>query len=165
MPSTYREKVIAAIGFGAVLLLTLVALVGGNSSDGAEPIANPPPPPPAIANPPPPPPATTAPGTTTTPPPATTTGRQPQPGDARLVVRASRGDSLLSVHADSEEGESLYDGVLVQGRSISLFGPRLWIRLGAAENVDLTLDGRPVERLPAGQIDLVATPGQLQAAS
>jgi hypothetical protein len=155
MPSTFREKLIAAIGFAAVLLLAVLAFTGGNSGDGARTIANPPPPPPA----------TTAPGTTTTPPPATTTGRQPQPGDARLVVKASRGDSLLSVHADSEEGESLYDGVLSQGRSVSLFGPRLWIRLGAAENVDLTLDGRPVERLPAGQIDLVATPGRLQAAS
>ena len=155
MPSTFREKLIAAVGFGAVLLLALLAFTGGNGDDGAGTIANPPPPPPA----------TTAPGTTTTPPPATTTGRQPQPGDARLVVKASRGDSMLSVHTDSEDGESLYDGVLAQGRSVSLFGPRLWIRLGAAENVDLTLDGRPVERLPAGELDLVATPGKLQAAS
>jgi hypothetical protein len=164
MPSTFREKLIAAIGFAAVLLLAVLAFTGGNSGDGAGTVANLPPPPP----PPPPPAATTTGGTTTTaplPPPATTTGREPQPGDARLVVRATRGDSLLSVHADSEEGESLYDGVLSQGRSVSLFGPRLWIRLGAAENVDLTLDGRPVERLPAGSIDLVATPGQLQAAS
>ncbi len=156
MPSTFREKLIAAVGFAAVLLLAALAFTGGNSGDGAGPIANPPPPPPA----------TTTAGTTTTPPPeTTTTGRQPQPGDARLVVKATRGDSLLSVHADSEEGASLYDGVLAQGRSVSLFGPRLWIRLGAAENVDLTLDGRPVERLPAGSLDLVATPGQLQAAS
>jgi hypothetical protein len=155
MPSTFHEKLVAAVGFAAVLLLAVLAFTGGNSDDGVGTIANPPPPPPA----------TTAPGTTTTPPPATTTGRQPQPGDARLVVKASRGDSLLSVHADSEEGESLYDGVLAHGRSVSLFGPRLWIRLGAAENVDLTLDGRPVERLPAGSLDLVATPGQLQAAS
>ncbi len=157
MPSTFREKLIAAVGFAAVLLLAALAFTGGNSGDGT-PIANPPPPPP-------PPPATTAPGTTTTPPPATTTGEQPQPGDARLVIRATRGDSPLSVHRDSEEGESLYDGVLSEGRSVSLFGPRLWISLGAAENVDLTLDGRPVERLPAGPLDLVATPGQLQAAS
>ena len=158
MPSTFREKLIAAVGFAAVLLLALLAFTGGNSGDGAGTVANPPPPPP-------PPPATTTPGTTTTPPPATTTGRQPQPGDARLVVKATRGDSPLSVHADSENGEILYNGVLIQGRSVSLFGPRLWIRLGAAENVDLTLDGRPVEGLPAGSLDLVATPGKVQAAS
>ena len=155
MPSTYREKVIAAIGFGAVLLLVLVALVGGNSSDGAEPIANPPPPPPAA----------TAPETTTTPPPATTTGRQPRRGDVTLVVTASRGESLVAVRVDSEDGESLFEGVLAQGRSIRRFRPRLWIRLGAAENVDLTLNGQPVERLQAGPLDLIATPGQLQAAS
>lgn len=150
MPSTFREKLIAAVGFAAVLLLAVLAFAGGN---GGETQTN--------ANPP----VTTAPGTATTPPPATTTGRQPQPGDARLVVRASRGDSPLSVHADSEDGEILYDAVLAQGRTVSLFGARLWIRLGAAENVDLTLNGRPVERLPAGPLDLVATRGRLQAAS
>ena len=161
MPSTYREKVVAAIGFGAVVLLVLVSLIGGNSSDGAGTIANPPPP---IASREPPP-VTTAPQPATAPPPATTTtGRQPQPGDARLVVTATRGESLLAVRADSEDGKALYEGVLVRGRSISLFGPQLWIRLGAAENVDLTLDDRPVERLQAGPIDLIATPGQLQAA-
>jgi hypothetical protein len=160
MPSTYREKVVAAIGFGAVVLLVLVSLIGGNSSDGAGTIANPPPP---IASREPPP-VTTAPQPATVPPPATTTGRQPQPGDARLVVTATRGESLLAVRADSEDGKALYEGVLVRGRSISLFGPQLWIRLGAAENVDLTLDDRPVERLQAGPLDLIATPGQLQAA-
>ena len=157
MPSTFREKLIAAVGFGAILVLVVLAFAGGRDGEGAQTTANPPPPPP---------PATTAPGTTTTPPPpTTTTDRQPQPGDARLVVRASRGDSQLSVRFDAEEGASLYEGVLRQGRTVNLFGPRLWIRLGAAENVDLTLDGRPVERLPAGPLDLIATPGQLQAAS
>jgi hypothetical protein len=159
MPSTYREKLIAAVGFGAVLVLVGLALIGGKGGEQTSTTANPPPvtTAPRPAAPPPPVPAT--------PPPATTTDRQPQPGDARLVVRATRGESQLSVHADSENGEILYEGVLVQGRTISLFGARLWIRLGAAENVDLTLDGRPVERLPAGPLDLIATPGQLQAAS
>lgn len=151
MPSTFREKLIAAVGFAAVLLLAVLAFAGGNDGERTETTANPP--------------VTTAPGTATTPPPATTTGRQPQPGDARLVVTASRGDSPLSVHADSENGEILYDAILAQGRTVRLFGARLWIRLGAAENVDLRLDGHPVERLPAGPLDLVATPGQLQAAS
>lgn len=150
MPSTFREKLIAAVGFAAVLLLAVLAFAGGNGGE-TQTTANPR--------------VTTAPGTATTPPPATTTGRQPQPGDARLVVRASRGDSPLSVHADSEDGEILYDAVLAQGRTVSLFGARLWIRLGAAENVDLTLNGRPVERLPAGPLDLIATRRQLQAAS
>ena len=102
MPSTYREKVIAAVGFGAVLLLALVALVGGNSSDGAEPIANSP---------------AAAPGgdctrdnDDTSSSPATTTGRQPQPGDVTLVVTASRGESLVAVRIDSEDGESLFEG-------------------------------------------------------
>ena len=153
MPSTFREKLIAAVGFGAILVLVALALIGGKGAERTRTTANPPPP------------VTTAPQPAVTPPPPTTSGRQPQPGDARLVVTATRGESPLSVRADSEEGVSLYEGVLAQGRSVRLFRPRLWIRLGAAENVDLTLDGRPVERLPAGPLDLVATPGQLQAAS
>ena len=153
MPTTFHEKLIAAAGFALVLVLLVVALASGGSEEQTPTIANPPPPP-----------VTTAPEPATTPPPTTTTARQPQPGDARLVVKASRGDSPLIVRTDSENGESLYDGVLAQGRSVKLFGAQLWIRIGAAENVDLTLDDRPVEKLPAGPLDLVATPGKLQAA-
>jgi hypothetical protein len=153
MPSTDREKLIAAVGFGLVLVLLLVALIGGKSGE-TRTTANPPPPP-----------VTTAPEPATTPPPATTTGPRPQPGDAILVVTATRGESPVSVRAESEEGESLFEGILAQGRSVRRFGPRLWIRLGAAENVDLTLNGRPVERLSPGSLDLIATPAQVQAAS
>jgi hypothetical protein len=148
MPSTDREKLIAAVGFGLVLVLLLVALIGRKSGEQARTIANPPPPP-----------------VTTAPEPATTTDRQPQPGDAILVVRAARGESPVSVRAESEDGESLFEGILAQGRSVRRFGPRLWLRLGAAENVDLTLNGRPVERLEAGPIDLVVTRLQLRAES
>jgi uncharacterized protein DUF4115 len=152
MPSTYREKLIAAVGFGAVLVLVGLALIVGKGGERTSTTANPPP-------------VTTAPQPAATPPPATTTDRQPQPGDAQLVVRATRGESPLSVHADSEDGVILYEGVLARGRTVRLFSARLWIRLGAAENVDLTLNGQPVERLPAGPLELIATPGQLQAAS
>jgi hypothetical protein len=152
MPSTFHEKLIAAVGFAAVLVLVALALIGGNDAERTSTSANPPP-------------VTTAPQPATTPPPPTTTDRQPQPGDALLVVRATRGECPLSVRADSEEGVSLYEGVLARGRSVRLFRARLWIRLGAAENVDLTLNGQPVERLPAGTLDLIATPGQVQAAS
>jgi hypothetical protein len=41
---------------------------------------------------------------------------------------------------------------------------RFWIRLGAASNVDLTVNDRPVERLPPGTIDLIATANSVQTA-
>jgi hypothetical protein len=154
MPSTYREKLIAAVGFGLVLVLVAVALIAGKGDEQTRTTANPPPQP-----------VTTASEPATTPPPATTTGRQPQPGDVTLVVMAARGESPVSVRAESEDGASLYEGILSQGRSVRRYGPRLWIRLGAAENVDLTLNGRPVQRLPAGPLDLVATAGRVQAES
>ena len=159
MPTTFREKLIAAVGFAAVLLLAVLAFTGGKRGDRSTTVVNPP----LTSTEPPP--VTTPETTTTAPPPPTTTGRKPQAGDARLVVTASRGESPLAIRLDSEDGTSLYEGILSQGQSVRQFGARLWIRLGSAENVDLTLDGRPVERLPAGQIDLIATPGKLQAAS
>lgn len=154
MPTTLGERLFAALGFAAVLVLVVVTFSSGES-DQPETVA---------ANPPPVQPVQPAPRTTTQPPPPTTTTTPRPAQNAILVVRATRGSSLVTIRADSESGDSLYEAVLDQGRTIRFSEPRLWIRLGAAENVDLTLDGQPVERLPAGTIDLVATPGRLQAA-
>lgn len=81
--------------------------------------------------------------------------REEQP--AKLALTAARGDCWLEVHAGSATGRSLYEGVLAEGKSLSYSAPRLWIRLGAAENVDAILDGRPVANFPRGTADIVAT--------
>ena len=152
MPTTYGEKLVAAVGLALVLVLVLVALTCGGGDD--DPMVTPPAP--AVSNPP--------------PPPVTTTTTTPQPppqaaGNAVLVVRATRGSSLVSVRIESEDGASLHEGVVTEGETIRVSGDTLWIRLGAASNVDMTLNDRPVEQLPAGPIDLIATADTIQAES
>lgn len=74
---------------------------------------------------------------------------RPRPAAVSPKVRvvASRGDSWLQVRAESPKGRVLYDGTLARGDDLT-FGLRpLWIRFGAASNVDLRVAGRTA-RLP-----------------
>jgi len=79
------------------------------------------------------------------------------PTTATLVVTAARGSCWVSVRADSATGKVLYEGIVDSGRTIRLTGSRLWVRLGAAANVNVTVNGKPARRLPGGTVDLVAT--------
>jgi hypothetical protein len=96
-------------------------------------------------------------------PPATT--KPPPARTATLVLRAARGDCWLSVRAGSPDGNVLYEGVLVSGKSVSVRGERLWVRLGAASNLDLTLNGKRLTSLAAGTFDVVATPRGIRPAA
>lgn len=154
MPRSFGERLFAALGLCVVLVLVGIALTRGGDGAGS---SGPPPPEP----PPPPPPVTT---TATTAPPPPPPVAPPSAGTAVLVVRATRGPSLVSIRVESEDGASLHEGVVARGRTIRVSGDTLWIRLSAASNVDMTLNDRPVERLPAGPIDLIATADTIQAA-
>ena len=83
---------------------------------------------------------------------------------SRLVVTAARGDSWLSARADSAAGRQLYEGTLKQGEAIRLAAPRIWIRFGAAANLDLALNGRRLADVPVGTLDVVVTPAGLKPA-
>jgi hypothetical protein len=75
-----------------------------------------------------------------------------------FAVTAARGDSWLQIRAGSYSGRTLYEGVLPLGETVRLRSQRLWIRYGAASNVELTIDGRPA-RLPAfGTFDAFVLP-------
>jgi hypothetical protein len=154
MPRSFGERLFAALGLLVVLILVGVALTRGADGEGSSA------PPPAVP-PPPPPPVTTTETTTPPPPPIA----PPSAGTAVLVVKATRGPSLVSIRIESEDGASLHEGVVEQGRTITVSNDTLWIRLSAASNVDMTLNDRPVERLPAGPIELIATADTIQAAS
>jgi hypothetical protein len=82
-----------------------------------------------------------------------------------LTLTAARGDCWLSVRAGTPDGKVLYEGTLVSGRTIQLAGARLWVRMGAAANLDLTLNGKRVAGLAAGTADLVVTPSGVRPAS
>jgi len=62
-----------------------------------------------------------------------------------LLVRATKGDTLLIVRAGSDSGKQVYQGTLAKGTS-QRFGTRrgLWVYLGTPENVRLKLNGRAV---------------------
>jgi Domain of unknown function (DUF4115) len=102
--------------------------------------------------------------------PVAATPSEPEPAaeppvDASLVVSAVRGECWISVRAGSVEGKVLYEGILEQGRTERFAAPRLWMRLGAAANLDLTLNGKKVPALAAGTVDVVATPAGVRPAA
>jgi hypothetical protein len=152
MPETTTERLAALVGVVAAVVLLFVAL-SAKAREGAVPVAAP-----AAAETEP---AKNAPSTEPTITPVATrpnATNTPRPGTARLVLAAARGDCWLSVRAGSAEGEVLYEGVLVSGKTLPVKGARLWLRLGAAANLDLSLNGKRVAALPAGTVDLVVTP-------
>jgi hypothetical protein len=71
-----------------------------------------------------------------------------------LILAATRGDCWVEVRAGSATGEALYAGTLSSGSSLRFNRPRLWLRLGAASNVDIVVNGRP-SSVPPGTVELV----------
>jgi cytoskeletal protein RodZ len=68
------------------------------------------------------------------------------------VVVASRGNSWLWVRAGSASGPTVYQGTLLQGKTlpVNLKSGPVWIRFGYAPAVDLRLGGKLVHGLPNG---------------
>lgn len=85
--------------------------------------------------------------------PAATTPAKSSPATL-VVVTASRGDSWFSARLGSQEGRVLDERVLAQGESVRLRGERIWLTVGAAGNVDLTVNGKPRDIEP-GTVELV----------
>ncbi len=66
---------------------------------------------------------------------------------SRTVVVVATGRCWLSVHAGSESGALVWEGILDGGRSLRFVRRRLWIRFGAPWNVSVRVNGKRV-RLP-----------------
>jgi hypothetical protein len=80
--------------------------------------------------------------------------RPSQPSTISLVLTANRGDCWVEVRAGSATGAILFSGTLANGRSLRFSRPKVWLRLGAASNVDIEINGRP-STIPPGTVDLV----------
>ena len=104
----------------------------------------------------------------TTPPPAstseTTTTPTTEPAEnttppalATVVVTASRGDCWISARLGSENGRVLDERLLARGESVTLHGEKVWISIGAAANVDVTVNGQDRE-LQSGTVAMVLGP-------
>src|SRR5579884_707397 len=94
-----------------------------------------------------------------TAPTATTTAAAPsKPANViSLELTAARGDSWVEVRAGSESGRVLYAQTLAAGRTARFEASRLWVRFGAASNLDALLRGKPL-RLPVGTYSALVTP-------
>jgi uncharacterized protein DUF4115 len=90
--------------------------------------------------------ATTTPIKTTTP-----------PALATVVVKATRGDCWISARLGSETGKVLEERLLAQGESVTLRGARVWMSIGAAANVDVTVNGQDRE-IQSGTVAVVLGP-------
>jgi hypothetical protein len=73
---------------------------------------------------------------------------------ARVSIVASRGSCWVSAHRGSASGPVLVERVVEQGETLDLAAPRIWVELGAAGNVDVTVNGKARAVTP-GTIDLL----------
>ncbi len=89
--------------------------------------------------------------------PVRTTPRKPTA--ARLVLTARRGNTLLEVHAGSPAGRLLFQGTLLQGKSVSLESKRLWLAIGSPDHLYAQLNGRHVTLGRDGRPVLVTAAG------
>lgn len=81
--------------------------------------------------------------------------RRPQPvAVTTLTITATRGDCWVEVRAGSSSGIVLYAATLATGDTLRFRRSRLWLRLGAASNVDVVLDGEPAA-IPPGTVELL----------
>ena len=82
---------------------------------------------------------------------------RPKPA-VTLVLAAVEGNSLVIVRRGSATGEAVFEGTLERGRTMRFTGKRLWLNIGAPENLAARLNGRDVA-LPdrARPVVLVAT--------
>src|SRR4051794_7482384 len=99
---------------------------------------------------------------TTTPPPtttahSTTTAKKHHKkhtvapaASSRAVLVASRGSSWLWVRSGSSSGPTVYEGTLLQGKTlrVSLANGPVWIRIGDPPHLDVRLGGKLVHGLP-----------------
>ncbi len=94
----------------------------------------------------------------TTPLPRAPRAAVAQPG--HLVLRA-RGRCWVLVRAGSESGPVLYEGTLVDGGALryklAAARPRLWLRVGAPWNLQVSLNGKPPIALPTEPVNIVVT--------
>ena len=97
---------------------------------------------------------------TVRPPEAATTDSSPL-ARAPLRISATRSASWLEVRAGGADGAVLYFGMLERNDTATFANLPAWVRLGAAEGVDVRLQGKRVEALPPSQngvVEFIAFP-------
>jgi hypothetical protein len=69
-----------------------------------------------------------------------------------ITITASRGNCWVNARRGSSTGPRLAYELLAKGKTLTLRGERIWLQLGAASSVDVTVNGRahPVPSATAG---------------
>jgi hypothetical protein len=86
------------------------------------------------------------------------------PAAVDLVVRAAAGESWMQVRRGGGTGHVLWEGVLPQGDTATFEGKRLWLRVGDASALQLTLNGDEVTNVPTTG-NLLVTPAGITVVS
>jgi cytoskeletal protein RodZ len=88
------------------------------------------------------------------------------PLPSRAVLVASRGDSWLWVRSGSAKGPTVYEGTLVQGKTlpVSLTKGPVWLDVGAPWNLDVRLGGKLAHGLPSQAGNVLLTRSGLKPA-
>jgi len=87
----------------------------------------------------------------------TTAPQAVEPAETVVILTAVRGESWFSARVGSANGRVLDERVLALGETVRLRGERVWLSVGAAGNVDVTVDGKPKELAP-GTVSVVLKP-------
>ena len=106
-------------------------------------------------------------------PPAAKPAVKPKPRPAvtavlpkNAVLSAARGRVWLQVRAGSATGKVLFEGILEQGKALPLtLKPRVWVRVGAPWNLDVTIGGKLASGMPSQPGDLEITGSGLSPAA
>jgi cytoskeletal protein RodZ len=90
--------------------------------------------------------------------------KQHKAASKQLVIRAVRGPSALEIHAGSSAGKVLFQGTLEQGRTQAVAARTVWLRVGATQNLHVTLAGHTL-RLPHRHRILITGTGIVRPAA
>ena len=70
-------------------------------------------------------------------------------------IVARRGDCWLEVRQSSAKGAVLFEGLLAAGQAVRLKRVAIWVSAGAAANLDVLIDGKPLAEPLQGTIATV----------
>jgi cytoskeleton protein RodZ len=139
--------VVALAGIVAVAVLVVVAFAFGDDDPSRDPGAG------LTAE------TSTGPPASPEPPLATSGGgsSKRKPAIAKLALTAARGDCWVAVRAGAPNGELLFAGTIFEGETERFTGRRLWLEVGAGQNLNVSVNGKRIRDFPASEPVVVVT--------
>jgi len=149
-PSESSFVVVALAGIVAVAVLVVVAFAFGTDEGNRDPASG----------------LTKGSGQTNqpaSPPAASGSGSTTRPAVAKLTVTAARGDCWVAVRAGAPNGELLFAGTIFRGETERFSGRKLWVEMGAGENLNMSVNGKRIRDFPRSEPVVVVTASGVRA--